>query len=235
MKRLAVLLPAMILSAGCFHSVGAADWDFFYGSSYYEFIISDCTWSEAFQYAQYEGGHLVCFETPDEYQAVVNQIQNMGMQWKIFWIGARRDFDSDEYYWVDADNDLVGDCLNSYYNWACSAWMSGEPSFEDAGIPEWCVDMFYYSNEGRWVFNDTPNDIISVVPSYSGKVGYIIEYENDPYGWGDPYGRGWYYGDDGYYEDYDWNYGDDWYYEDHDWNYGSDWYYDSDDDEWYYR
>jgi len=28
------------------------------------------------------------------------------------------------------------------------------------------------------VWNDVPNDIISVVPSYRGRVGYIVEYEN---------------------------------------------------------
>ena len=40
------------------------------------------------------------------------------------------------------------------------------------------LDLLYYKNEGRWTWNDAPNDILAVVPSFSGRIGYICEYED---------------------------------------------------------
>ena len=58
-------------------------------------------------------------------------------------------------------------------------WMTGEPSFRDDSISqdEFYLNLFYYSKENRWVWNDVPNDIIAVVDSYKGSVGYICEYD----------------------------------------------------------
>ena len=58
--------------------------------------------------------------------------------------------------------------------------MIGEPSFEDLNmdIQECYMNLFYYEEEGRTVINDVPNDVISIVPSYSGHVGFICEYED---------------------------------------------------------
>ena len=44
-------------------------------------------------------------------------------------------------------------------------------------MEETCLDIYYYSKEKRWVWNDVPNDILDVVPSYAGTLGYIVEYE----------------------------------------------------------
>lgn len=30
-----------------------------------------------------------------------------------------------------------------------------------------------------WEWNDVPDDIIAVVPYYHGKIGYIVEYEEE--------------------------------------------------------
>ena len=55
--------------------------------------------------------------------------------------------------------------------------MEGEPSFSGEGVEENCVDFYYYSKEERWAWNDVPDDIIAIVPYYSGNIGYIVEYE----------------------------------------------------------
>ena len=92
--------------------------------------------------------------------------------------GGRRDSDSNDYYWVDQDNQLYGEMLNSPNYWAWNAWMNNEPSFRDGEIEEAYMDILYFSGEGRWTWNDVPNDIVSVVEYFSGKIGYIVEYDD---------------------------------------------------------
>ena len=38
-----------------------------------------------------------------------------------------------------------------------------------------CMEM--YQKEGKWIWNDAPDDKIAVIPNYAGKQGYIIEFE----------------------------------------------------------
>ncbi len=174
MKRFSALFLTMVLMFGCVNSVFAAE---VYPSHTYQFVVADCTWTDAFLYAKDAGGHLACFETPEEYQYVLNKIEEQGLTWKIFWIGGRRDPSSFEYHWVDSDNNPQGDVLNYSSNWLYYYWLPGEPSFQDQGIAECCMDLFYTTSQGRFVLNDAPNDILSVVPSFSGKIGYIVEYD----------------------------------------------------------
>ena len=80
--------------------------------------------------------------------------------------------------WADNDNKLFGEALNSGASWTAhttSCWFAGEPSFYGDGVEEHVLDLL--SNDGGWYMNDLPDDILSVVPSFSGKIGYICEYE----------------------------------------------------------
>lgn len=144
----------------------------------YGFFIDDCTWSEAFTKAQEIGGHLVRINSAEEYVYILDKIYELGYDKIQFRIGGRRDLDSGEYYWVDNNNAAYGEILNDPEYWASEVWMQGEPSYADGEIVENCLDIYYYEQEGRWVWNDVPDDIISVVPYFSGKIGYIVEYEN---------------------------------------------------------
>ena len=149
------------------------------GIQRYEYVRKDCTWQEAFDECKAKGGYLVRINSEEEYQYILSEIQSRGMGDVHFFLGGRRDVGGSEYYWADQENELYGERVDSSDYWCRNEWMTGEPSLRDntVNIEEDCLDMFYYKNVGKWVWNDVPNDTLSAVPTYAGKIGYICEYE----------------------------------------------------------
>ena len=146
----------------------------------YEYSFVDGTWEDAYRLCRSYGGHLVTFDSQEEFDYVSEELLSMNLQDNIFYIGGRRDLDSTEYYWVDNENNLTGNVLNDANAWYAKCWLHDEPSFKDdtLGVKEHVLSMFYYDDIGRWVWNDVPNDLLNAAPSYAGKVGFICEYED---------------------------------------------------------
>lgn len=141
----------------------------------YQIVVADVAWTEAYNQARnVENGYLVNIDSQEEWDLVMQLIQEQGHGDKIFWIGAMRKGSSYEYYWIDRDGNSVGGSLNG-----SSHWLTGEPTYYDDEneIDERYVEMFYSSSLNQWVWNDTPDDLLSIVPYYSGKIAYIIEIE----------------------------------------------------------
>lgn len=147
----------------------------------YDYFVADISWEDAYRSCKEKGGHLVTIESQEELDYLLQDLESKNMQNYLFYLGGRRDLDSENYYWVDADNCVTGNVLNSSDAWNIDCWLDGEPSFKDdtLGVTEHVINMFYYKDAGRWVWNDVPNNLLGSTSVYRGRIGYICEYENE--------------------------------------------------------
>lgn len=146
----------------------------------YEYFVINGTWEDAYRECLAKGGHLVTFETEEEYLQVCMDLVDHNQQDYVFFIGGRRDLNTKEYYWIDGNNSLIGEVLNDPNIWIAKYWFSNEPSFKDvaSGTEEHVLSIFYHNDAQKWVWNDEANDVLSVVSDYEGRVGYICEFES---------------------------------------------------------
>ena len=140
-------------------------------------FLDDCTWYEAYRKAIENGGYLAHINSEEEYQRILDEIEENNYIDIQFKIGGRRNNDSLDYRWINDSNTTYGEKLNTKEYWAHDEWQNGEPSFYDGDIVENCLEIYYSEKENRFVWNDIPDDVIGIVPYFSGKLGYIVEYE----------------------------------------------------------
>lgn len=152
------------------------------GIHQYKVVVEDCTWEQARQRSADQGGYLLRISSAEEYNYIVDMLNSGSYKTTHFYLGGRRDASGTEYYWVDEENNFMGDCLNQGGSWTGSYWYPDEPSFYDTGsdasgsIDEDVMNLFCVS--GTWYLNDSASDLAGLYPSLlSGKVGYIIEFE----------------------------------------------------------
>ncbi len=155
----------------------------------YQLILSDESWSEAFQDCLNRGGYLVHINSKQEFDAITNQIRSEGKTDITFWLGATRDNATGEYRWINPDGSEGDERLDASAN--MTYWLPGEPSYagDDAdGVmqTETCVDLLFRSSDDRFYWNDVPEDVIATAPYLSGKFGYICEFEDTQYEAGTP-------------------------------------------------
>jgi hypothetical protein len=143
------------------------------GESRYEIYKADVSWSGAQSDCISRGGHLVTFDTEEEYNKVLSLISGYGTK-VTFYIGASRDANGSEYYWVNKNLEMYGDSLNG-----SSHWLSGEPSLYDSysGASENVACLLYTSKVGNWVWNDIPDDFLTYAAYKKGNVAYICEFD----------------------------------------------------------
>ena len=144
----------------------------------YKLVKKDITWIDAFNEAVIAGGYLLHIDTDEEYEYINELMKKEGDREVNYFIGGGRNSNEigirwimPEYYWEEMD------ILNrSPY------WIGNEPSYTgvDANgisIKETRMDLIWSEKEGRWGFNDVPSDLISIASWFSGRIGYIIEFE----------------------------------------------------------
>lgn len=143
----------------------------------YELIIDDVTWEQSFYRLEFDDGYLANINSAEEMDYIINQIDQEEKQNVVWWIGGYRKSGDYNYYWIDRNSRFSRESINNSSALA-DRWLIDEPSFYDGDLEERYLNMFYSSRQDGFVLNDVPSDIISLIPSYSGRVGYIVEYED---------------------------------------------------------
>lgn len=150
----------------------------------YELIVEDITWTEAEQSCKDKGGYLATITSKEEFELLTKQIVDEKKTKISFFIGATRDENyvnhssgGIAYHWVHDGSDI-----DLYDEETKEFWLADEPSFygrkaDGSKLDEQYVDMIYREADKRCYFNDVADDILAQVPSFSGSVGYICEYD----------------------------------------------------------
>lgn len=135
----------------------------------YQIVVEDASWQQAYDRALAAGGHLATITSQEEFDAICAQADQAAVATGVryLWLGARQGAGG----WTGTDCWITGE------DWTFAPWYPGEPSGQDAdGTPENVLCMWNVQQSG-WTFNDQRQDLLSVLPEVSGKVGYVIEFE----------------------------------------------------------
>ncbi len=152
----------------------------------YELMVEDLTWEEAAALCREKGGYLATITSWEEMERIQDQIISEKKSNITFFVGANNKDEENSfgYHWIESESQIVYYSMLSFYKALFeNFWLEGEPSYTgltESGVEvdEDYVVLFYRKSDDRCYLNDVPDDILSAAPSYSGRVGYICEYEN---------------------------------------------------------
>ena len=139
--------------------------------STYQYVVKDISWTDAAAEAEASGGHLAVITSEEEYQKICELANESGLTY--IWLGARVDAPYEDWRakgWITGES------------WSFEYWYPNEPSGIDISdnVEELYLCLWNVKYEGTelgWTFNDQRNDLAGDFPSLSGKIGYIVEYE----------------------------------------------------------
>lgn len=140
--------------------------------SHYEFVKSDASWYEAYQAAQDAGGHLAVITSEEEFNEICEIAYSADVTY--IWLGANITSVDDDWkeHWITGEE------------WTFDRWYPNEPSKIDSSddAEEFCLCLWnakYDGDDIGWTFNDQRNNLAGELSSASGRLGYIIEYEEE--------------------------------------------------------
>ncbi len=154
---------------------------------HYELIVQDLSWEEARRSCEKKGGYLAVITSWEEMEQIQKQILAEKKTNISFWVEAnngRYDDDSWGFHWTEPETGISYDMMDSdlWKFWRDDGDYD-EPSYvtvmeDGTKIREDCAMLVYPPEVGRCCLEDKPEDILSVFPSYAGKIGYICEYSS---------------------------------------------------------
>lgn len=154
----------------------------------YELVEGDMTWEEARRECSLRGGYLAAITSWEELEQMKELIAAEGKEDISFWVGANleRGLKGDSelswgFHWIDPNAGSAYDML-ALFNALWGFWIGSAPDYEGQTedgrtVKEYCVMLIYRQEDDRCYIRDMPEDILSAFPSYTGKIGYICEYD----------------------------------------------------------
>ena len=149
----------------------------------YELYVEDVTWDEAQRRCEEKGGYLATITTIEEYEHIRKGIEDSGQTQVAYWVGASDNHPSSYpiYEWHEPNRDYMKDILISYTIMG-KYWADGEPSYyrqaDFEQIDEIGVYLLYNDAKEECYLYDAPMDMLLRNPEYTGKIGYICEYDS---------------------------------------------------------
>ena len=153
----------------------------------YQAVLADVTWEEAFDLAKADGGYLAVITSDEEYEVIAEVIKAQMLPSNIFYV-AGQDYMNYSIKWIFPDGrEEIGYKPDKHYYW--DEWDDDWNSFKkghDDWYNRWGKDysdvceygVLKYNKELSSVYlNFAPSDVLQYVPDYSGKIGYIVEYD----------------------------------------------------------
>ena len=149
----------------------------------YELYVEDITWDEAKKQCEEKGGYLAAITTIEEYENIKKGIEDSGQTQVAYWVGASDNHPSSYpiYEWHEPNRDymkdiFISDTIMGKY------WVDGEPSYfkqaADEQIDELAIYLLYDDAKEDCYLYDAPMDMLLRNPEYTGKIGYICEYDS---------------------------------------------------------
>ena len=149
----------------------------------YELYVEDITWDEAKKQCEEKGGYLAAITTIEEYEHIKKGIEDSGQTQVAYWVGASDNHPSSYpiYEWHEPNRDYMKDIYISYTIMG-KYWADGEPSYfkqaADEQIDELGIYLLYDDAKEDCYLYDAPMDMLLRNPEYTGKIGYICEYDS---------------------------------------------------------
>lgn len=146
------------------------------GPQRYEYYVGDYSWEGAAYIAELAGGKLVTIDSKRELNHLTDELNVRGYQDILFYLGGKRAENERDFFWLNGLQLPDGEALNGRDGWMADLWFPGEPSMEYDGVQETCLTLEYI--DGRWGMNDVPADLLAQSDQFSGRIGFIVEYED---------------------------------------------------------
>ena len=138
---------------------------------HYEFVTADVSWTEAQALCRENGGYLAVITAPEERRTILKQLQEQNLTESLFFVG----YQVNPERWILADQSEVpaGNLIN-FWEYQAPDYSFIEPEFE---LQE-CGILKYYPETDKIYLFSAPDALISTLPEYAGKIGYVCEYDD---------------------------------------------------------
>ncbi|MDE7341776.1 MAG: C-type lectin domain-containing protein [Lachnospiraceae bacterium] len=148
----------------------------------YELLVENLTWKEAEALCREKGGYLAAVTSWEELERIQEQIISEGKTDIMFFVGASHEHGELGYRWNEPESGSVYSIFY-WYNALHHFWLEEEPNYtglteDGVEIDQDYVVLFYQETNNRCYIKAVPDDFLSVAPSYSGRIGYICEYDS---------------------------------------------------------